>query len=93
MSSQDVDALTHKERLLRQGMKLFYAQGFHGGAALAIAPDGATLAIHCGVWHETILYDLKAQPPRERVRLSGGFDGGLIGVVAWDSAKSGLACF
>jgi len=36
MSSQDVDALTHKERLLRQGMKLFYAQGFHGTTVDAI---------------------------------------------------------
>jgi TetR/AcrR family transcriptional repressor of nem operon len=36
MSSQDVEALTHKERLLRHGMKLFYAQGFHGTTVDAI---------------------------------------------------------
>ena len=36
MSSQDVEAPTHKERLLRQGMKLFYAQGFHGTTVDAI---------------------------------------------------------
>ena len=36
MSSQDLEALTHKERLLRQGTKLFYAQGFHGTTVDAI---------------------------------------------------------
>jgi TetR/AcrR family transcriptional repressor of nem operon len=30
MSRQDAEILTHKERLLRHGMKLFYARGFHG---------------------------------------------------------------
>jgi TetR/AcrR family transcriptional regulator, transcriptional repressor for nem operon len=30
MSRQQAETLTHKERLLRHGMKLFYAQGFHG---------------------------------------------------------------
>jgi TetR/AcrR family transcriptional repressor of nem operon len=36
MSSQDVEALTHKERLLRHGTKLFYAQGFHGTTVDAV---------------------------------------------------------
>jgi TetR/AcrR family transcriptional repressor of nem operon len=36
MSSQEAVALTHKERLLRQGMKLFYEQGFHGTTVDAI---------------------------------------------------------
>lgn len=36
MSGQDVAALPHKERLLRQGMKLFYTQGFHGTTVDAI---------------------------------------------------------
>lgn len=36
MSSQDTDVLPHKERLLRQGMKLFYAQGFNGTTVDAI---------------------------------------------------------
>ena len=36
MSTQGADALPHKERLLRHGMKLFYAQGFHGTTVDAI---------------------------------------------------------
>jgi len=36
MSSHDVEALPHKERLLRQGMKLFYAEGFHGTTVDAV---------------------------------------------------------
>jgi TetR/AcrR family transcriptional repressor of nem operon len=36
MSSQDLEALPHKERLLRQGMKLFYAEGFHGTTVDAV---------------------------------------------------------
>ncbi|EHB56197.1 transcriptional regulator, TetR family [Mycolicibacterium rhodesiae JS60] len=36
MSSHEVEALTHKERLLRQGMRLFYTQGFHGTTVDAI---------------------------------------------------------
>ena len=36
MTSHDVEALPHKERLLRQGMKLFYAEGFHGTTVDAV---------------------------------------------------------
>jgi TetR/AcrR family transcriptional repressor of nem operon len=36
MNVQQADALPHKERLLRQGTKLFYAQGFHGTTVDAI---------------------------------------------------------
>jgi len=34
--SKDVQTLTHKERLLRHGTKLFYEQGFHGTTVDAI---------------------------------------------------------
>ncbi len=36
MSTQEAEILSHKERLLRHGMKLFYAQGFHGTTVDAI---------------------------------------------------------
>jgi len=36
MSTQEADTLSHKERLLRHGTKLFYAQGFHGTTVDAI---------------------------------------------------------
>jgi TetR/AcrR family transcriptional regulator, transcriptional repressor for nem operon len=36
MSTQEADTLSHKERLLHHGMKLFYAQGFHGTTVDAI---------------------------------------------------------
>jgi TetR/AcrR family transcriptional repressor of nem operon len=36
MSRQGAETLTHKERLLRQGMKLFYERGFHGTTVDAI---------------------------------------------------------
>ena len=36
MPSQEVEVLSHKERLLRHGTKLFYAQGFHGTTVDAI---------------------------------------------------------
>jgi TetR/AcrR family transcriptional repressor of nem operon len=36
MSRQEAAPTTHKERLLRHGMKLFYAQGFHGTTVDAI---------------------------------------------------------
>ena len=36
MSTQQAEILSHKERLLRHGMKLFYAQGFHGTTVDAI---------------------------------------------------------
>jgi TetR/AcrR family transcriptional regulator, transcriptional repressor for nem operon len=36
MNAQQADTLSHKERLLRQGTKLFYAQGFHGTTVDAI---------------------------------------------------------
>lgn len=36
MSTQVAETLPHKERLLRHGMRLFYAQGFHGTTVDAI---------------------------------------------------------
>src|SRR5262245_57523811 len=34
--AQEAEALSHKERLLRHGMRLFYAQGFNGTTVDAI---------------------------------------------------------
>jgi TetR/AcrR family transcriptional regulator, transcriptional repressor for nem operon len=36
MNAQQTETLSHKERLLRQGTKLFYAQGFHGTTVDAV---------------------------------------------------------
>jgi TetR/AcrR family transcriptional regulator, transcriptional repressor for nem operon len=36
MSTREADTLSHKERLLRHGTKLFYAQGFHGTTVDAV---------------------------------------------------------
>jgi TetR/AcrR family transcriptional repressor of nem operon len=36
MTTRESDTLSHKERLLRHGMKLFYAQGFHGTTVDAV---------------------------------------------------------
>ena len=36
MTTEEAETLSHKERLLRHGTKLFYAQGFHGTSVDAI---------------------------------------------------------